>query len=66
MLASLPPRSPSRTRRRFGALLVATLLLLIPASQAHAYIGPGGLQPGLEQFHGEARRELPPVKVVES
>jgi NADH/F420H2 dehydrogenase subunit C len=27
---------------------------------------PGGLQPGLEQFHGEARRELPPVKVVES
>ena len=26
---------------------------------------PGGLQPGLEQFHGEARREPPPVRVVE-
>ena len=26
---------------------------------------PGGLQPGLEQFHGEARREPPPVRAVE-
>jgi NADH-quinone oxidoreductase subunit C len=26
---------------------------------------PGGLQPGLEQFHGEARREPPPVRNVE-
>lgn len=26
---------------------------------------PGGLQPGLEQFHGESRREPPPVRTVE-
>lgn len=26
---------------------------------------PGGLQPGLEQFHGESRREPPPVRFVE-
>lgn len=26
---------------------------------------PGGLQPGLGEFHGTARREAPPVRVVE-